>query len=406
MTDSERFNMLLINQGLLTTIQEAGIQPKLVFKRVVDDQVIEEHVYRNPRARKIIFDMLRLPAGTKASADFKNSKLQGLNLRLAEGNAEKSEYEDSTLMDDNLKKYLGIDTDETMMESEESDVELVDGPPVPELDLTFDGEEEKQGELPVVMGELLPEAFPEPEMDAVETVEQAAQNEEIISNHSGIRDESGSYNAIYKDSLTLWYGDHKKPSIDFSMFGKRPHNDDKAYLYAQSEQIVGKFGIDIFIPSLKYGIKSDFKTIFQQNLEVVSCYLAMRDSDSASVKIPIKELVQFRNVIAGTAGVEQADGAGGAGQVANAPPGTLPRKGDQPLPGFDTKKFSETTPVRIIRDGAKSVDDREQFKGYRGFDKQLLQGMNPVKPEETKGYNLDLSYARPRRPRFGEGLNC
>jgi len=87
----------------------------------------------------------------------------------------------------------------------------------------------------------------------------------------------------------------------------------------QSKMIVDKFGPEILVPSLYFTAESSLQNILKENHEILQLYLAVKkphtgtraqadpsSPGSQTVGVPLRELAQFRSLIAGQPLTEEA----------------------------------------------------------------------------------------------------
>lgn len=123
---------------------------------------------------------------------------------------------------------------------------------------------------------------------------------------------SNTYMSIHVDAVGLFFGSSTSPSFKWDLFNDRMKNGKgltKEYLHAQSVSLVGKFGVDMLINSVKYDLSSTNANVAKENMEILQIYFKMKNltSGSGNVLVPLKSLSDFRNAITGVSPV-----AGGA----------------------------------------------------------------------------------------------
>lgn len=101
-------------------------------------------------------------------------------------------------------------------------------------------------------------------------------------NTRGVRE--GYYkNAVHPDAIGLYFGSSTNPNWNNTLFFDRSTlsmeeiSANKAYYYKQSLLIVDKYGVDIFIYSLKYTLASSAEDIIKENHEVLQLFFKLKN---------------------------------------------------------------------------------------------------------------------------------
>lgn len=106
---------------------------------------------------------------------------------------------------------------------------------------------------------------------------------------------------IHEDALGLFFGSSVNPNWNNALFFNRSQvltdgdiANNKRYYYDQSVSIVNKYGVDILVPSLRYGREADWKDIIKENHEILQLYFKLKGIEPVKTKtVPeiIKSLV-------------------------------------------------------------------------------------------------------------------
>ncbi len=84
--------------------------------------------------------------------------------------------------------------------------------------------------------------------------------------------------AIHKDALELYFGSSITPSWNWTLFAGRKLNFKKGsvkkYLWMQSMKIIEKYGIELLVYKLVYGLKSSEENIYKENHEILQLYFS------------------------------------------------------------------------------------------------------------------------------------
>lgn len=217
-------------------------------------------------------------------------------------------------------------------------------------------------------------------------------------------------NPIHKYALSVFFGSATSPAWDMELFRGLSQDADyqdlgarKKELLTYSRMIVGKFGVDILVPFLRYGDSATPEQVLQENHEIMQLYMSklnnrkgtneMSGANEKTVNMKLKDLQEFRNLLENGAYTEASmttedltpkqegslqmlqNGAGYEGQ--NAPNMQL-RTTEQKQKFADPKILNALTPTeqRWMTPGAIPMKNRK-FIGNEGKNVMLF-------PEQSK----------------------
>lgn len=103
---------------------------------------------------------------------------------------------------------------------------------------------------------------------------------------------------IHEDALGLFFGSSVNPNWNNALFFDRSQvltegdiEGNKKYYYDQSISIVNKYGVDILVPSLKYGKDASWKDIIKENHEILQLYFKLKGIEPVKPK-PVPEMIK------------------------------------------------------------------------------------------------------------------
>lgn len=127
---------------------------------------------------------------------------------------------------------------------------------------------------------------------------------------------------VHKDALGIFFGNpyHPGKNWDPSLIEFRATSSEwtkpggaeskRSYLLNQNDQIVSRYGLDIFVNKVTYGPKASITDIMRENMELLQLYLTlkgvkksnvMNSKGDQTVEVRLKDLMGIRNSMAGSA---------------------------------------------------------------------------------------------------------
>ena len=183
-----------------------------------------------------------------------------------------------------------------------------------------------------------------------------------------------SYNAIHPDALGLFFGSATRPKWNQTLFANRMSSwsnleSKKAYLLSQTAGIIKKYGIQIFVYGQRFGPKDSVMNIFKENHEILQLFtrlkLGQTEELEGEVKIQLKDLVEYRGLIAGNTG---------AMPNINASISIKPTKSTQ-MPAGSSSRQSEPLLHPLLKGGIPA-ETRLTFKGNpTSIDAEIFKAM-------------------------------